>query len=80
MTSISSSSPNASALAADAAADRASDAALAKAAAQLAGDKKSGAAPAVLSTDQQAVAQSTKAAAKIDVQTNKDGGKVNVVT
>ncbi len=80
MASIGSTTSSASTQAADAAADRASDAALAKASAQAAGDTKAGASPSVLRADQQAVAQTTQAAAKVDVQTNKDGGKVNVVT
>ena len=60
----------------DAAPNRASDAALAKATAQLATDKKSGAPKSTVSADQQAVSQATKATAKVDAQVTKDGGKV----
>ena len=60
------------------AADRASDAALAKAVVKLAADKKAGAATDVLRTDQRTVTQDQKAANKADVAAKANTSKVNV--
>ena len=62
----------------DAATDRASDAALAKATVKLATDKKAGAAADVLRTDQQSLTQATKAASKADLAVKADGGTVRL--
>jgi len=60
------------------AADRASDAALAKAIVKLAADKKAGAAGDVLRTDQRTVTQDQKAADKADVAAKANTSKVDV--
>ena len=72
-----SSSPPAS-VSVDSAADRATDAALAKATAKLAADRKAKSPDALLRTDQKAVAVATKAAQKADSAAKTNSSKVNV--